>query len=366
MDKRPHQDDLDASHSKRLRGPDIATGNVWDTHDVTALPALAHEDYTIAWICALPLELAASRAMLDEEHRPLPSHPGDNNIYILGRVGQHNVVMASLPGQYGMNNAAIVATHLNRSFLGIRATLMVGIGGGAPSQADIRLGDVVVGTRVMQYDMGKDVGDGKFQMTAYPQIPSPRLLSATTSIRTAHQLNASSIRFTTHLRTKLSSHARPIGLDRLFEASYEHQSDKPTCDSCDEERLVPRRVRVVDEPKVHYGVIASANTVMKNAKARDDIAQRLSALCFEMEAAGMPENQCLPIRGICDYSDSHKNKVWQDYAAAAAAAYAKELLEALPPTLEETGRATTWSSTATKHHTAGTFTSDTPLSSGEC
>lgn len=69
---------------------------------------------------------------------------------------------------------------------------------------------------------------------------------------------------------------------------------------------------------------------MKDGRARDDIAQRLSALCFEMEAAGMMDNlQCLPIRGICDYSDSHKNKDWQDYAAAVAAAYARELLEGL-------------------------------------
>jgi hypothetical protein len=46
-----------------------------------------------------------------------------------------------------------------------------------------------------------------------------------------------------------------------------------------------------------------------------------------MEAAGLMINySCLVIRGICDYGDSHKNKEWQEYAAAVAAAYAKELL----------------------------------------
>ena len=35
---------------------------------------------------------------------------------------------------------------------------------------------------------------------------------------------------------------------------------------------------------------------------------------------------CLVVRGICDYSDSHKNKEWQAYAAATAAAFTKELL----------------------------------------
>jgi nucleoside phosphorylase len=50
-----------------------------------------------------------------------------------------------------------------------------------------------------------------------------------------------------------------------------------------------------------------------------------------MEAAGlMDEFSCLIIRGICDYADSHKNKRWQPYAAATAAAYAKELLSIIP------------------------------------
>lgn len=39
---------------------------------------------------------------------------------------------------------------------------------------------------------------------------------------------------------------------------------------------------------------------------------------------------CLVIRGVCDYVDTHKNKLWQPYAAAAAAAFIKELLDAIP------------------------------------
>jgi nucleoside phosphorylase len=50
-----------------------------------------------------------------------------------------------------------------------------------------------------------------------------------------------------------------------------------------------------------------------------------------MEAAGLMDRfPCLVIRGICDYADSHKNKRWQAYAAATAAAYAKELLCLIP------------------------------------
>ncbi|RYP41635.1 hypothetical protein DL767_000840 [Monosporascus sp. MG133] len=50
-----------------------------------------------------------------------------------------------------------------------------------------------------------------------------------------------------------------------------------------------------------------------------------------MESAGViSEYQALVIRGVCDYADSHKNKKWQKYAAATAAAYAKEVLLLVP------------------------------------
>jgi nucleoside phosphorylase len=66
---------------------------------------------------------------------------------------------------------------------------------------------------------------------------------------------------------------------------------------------------------------------MKDALRRDELAEKLKVLCFEMEAAGlMNDFPCLVVRGICDYSDSHKNKVWQAYAALAAAMYTKDLL----------------------------------------
>lgn len=353
MNQRPHQEDeLDARLLRRPRTFDVASnGRMRGGRD--AFAPLTQSDYTIAWICALPLELAASRAMLDEEHRPL-SITGDENAYVLGRIDQHNVVMACLPGQYGMNNAAIVATNLKRSFPGIRATLMVGIGGGAPGMADLRLGDVVVGTRVMQYDMGKVLSGDNFRETADAKIPAWLLNSAISIIRSKNGPDRSNSGITSFLRSRLPTLSRPTHPDRLFQASYDHLPGAPTCDGCDPDKVQPRRVRLSDEPKVHYGGIASGNRVMKNAKTRDDIAQRLSVLCFEMEAAGMMDNlHCLPIRGICDYSDSHKNKEWQDYAAATAVAYARALLEALPPALGERGCTATWVSPAGEIDTVG-------------
>jgi len=70
---------------------------------------------------------------------------------------------------------------------------------------------------------------------------------------------------------------------------------------------------------------------MKDADARDRLAEKEGVLCFEMEAAGVMDRfPCVVIRGICDYSDTHKNDIWQGYAAATAAAYAKELLGVIP------------------------------------
>ncbi|KAL0780155.1 hypothetical protein CaCOL14_004639 [Colletotrichum acutatum] len=92
-----------------------------------------------------------------------------------------------------------------------------------------------------------------------------------------------------------------------------------------------RRTRSDTDPVIHYGAIASGNQVMKNSAERDIAARSLDVVCFEMEAAGiMDVVPCLPIRGICDYADSHKNKIWQRYAAAAAAACAREILSVLP------------------------------------
>ncbi|KAK6343594.1 hypothetical protein TWF730_011187 [Orbilia blumenaviensis] len=292
--------------------------------------------YTIAWICALSVEMAAARAMLDEVHETLITDQNDNNTYVLGSIGFHHVVLACLP-QYGMNNAATVLTNLIRSFPSVRLGLIVGIGGGAPTMADIRLGDIVVGTRVMQYDLGRIVENGTIQWTAIPKIPHPRFGAAVATLRAEHELGFSNI--PSILGKKLGGcpgYGRPNLPDDLFVASYQHATSTLGCDGCEKStagisNIVPRRQRLSQSPVVHYGVIASSNQVMRSGITRDKIARQLDAMCFEMEAAGLMDIlPCLPIRGICDYSDSHKNKDWQKYAAATAAAYATELLGILP------------------------------------
>lgn len=110
--------------------------------------------------------------------------PNDTNSYTLGQIGHHNVVIACLPnGEYGIGPAATVAKTC--CFPNIRIGLMVGIGGGVPSEEhDIHLGDVVVSSShngkasVFQYDFGKAVQNGGFRHTGYMNLPPRAARSA--------------------------------------------------------------------------------------------------------------------------------------------------------------------------------------------
>ncbi|KAF3940899.1 hypothetical protein ABW19_dt0200762 [Dactylella cylindrospora] len=303
---------------------------------------LQHDDYTVGWISPLPLELVAAKSMLDEIHSKLPQDPNDHNTYVLGSISGHNVVIACLPsGVYGAISATVVATQMLFTFRALRFGLLVGIGGGVPSEtADIRLGDIVVskpsGTfgGVIQYDYGKIIGEGSFQQTGTLNMPPHVLLTAISELQAEKTIGTSQIpKYLTEARAKypkMMMYKHPgIELDQLYKAEYDHVEPGDTCDGCDRGKLVDRPPRESNSPEVHYGLIASGNQVMRHALTRDRLSRDLRVLCFEMEAAGLMDHfPCLVIRGICDYSDSHKNKRWQEYAAATAAAYAKELLSA--------------------------------------
>ncbi|RAO65537.1 uncharacterized protein BHQ10_001549 [Talaromyces amestolkiae] len=284
--------------------------------------------------------MAAAQALLDEVHEDLMADPRDNNTYALGRIGKHNVVIAGLPaGGYGLAPAAATATHLQRSFPAINIGLMVGIGGGVPSKdADIRLGDVVISKPtdkhggVVQYDFVKAMSNGRIRMGMSDRPPSilHRTISRMQATHLAHARHV--MDHVAAMNEKLGEYAtgfaRPTQKDRLYLSDYEHVDAGSTdCDACDPRATVPRCPRDDNVPVFHYGTIASANTLLKNSKLRDELAQEFGAQCVEMEAAGlMNVFPCLVIRGICDYADSHKNDKWQGFAASVAAAYTKELL----------------------------------------
>lgn len=337
------------------------------------LPSVRY--YTIGWITALNHELLAATCMFDDEHE-LPDdfakHPSDTNLYSLGRIGQHNVVITSIAaGSYGTTAAATTASNMSSSFPHIRIGLMVGIGAGLPrvkdrkvlKEYDIRLGDVVISqpkgisSGVIQYDLGKMTED-KFERVGFLGAPPEVLLKGLNTLKMNHRKKGSGVPV---ILQKMVEDNPMLGdydpetdsqafvyqgeqYDRLFDASASHidtcdQDDSErSCSHCDDSLEIHRDPRPRTNPRFHYGLIASGNLVVKN---RDAILQRLSdnCLCIEMEAAGLMNHfPCLVIRGICDYADSHKNDRWQNYAAATAAAYAKELLQILQPSEVEKER----------------------------
>ncbi|TGJ80228.1 hypothetical protein E0Z10_g8546 [Xylaria hypoxylon] len=322
-------------------------------------------DYTVGWVCALPKEQTAAIAMLDQRHIDLPRLPNDYNTYALGSINNHNIVVTCLPtGKIGTVSAATVATQMVNSFPSIKFGLMVGIGGGIPVK--VRLGDIVVGTPigpypgVVQWDLGKE-GENNFTRTGSLNNPPSLLLGAVSRMRSEHELVGSKIQaYMNEMASKYpllaSKYLRSESLEDVrFKVKYEHRNDNgghPTpgdtdahsteeeeeeeeeeqsCRYCDKTQVVKRKPR---DMLVHYGLIASGNSVIKSATFRENLQKHLGedVLCVEMEAAGLMDNfPCIVIRGICDYADSHKNKAWQEHAAALAAACTKELLGYIQP-----------------------------------
>jgi nucleoside phosphorylase len=275
----------------------------------------------------------------------------------------------------GNNRAASVTTQLLNDFQSIRFGLSVGIGSGVPSEEDdIRLGDVVVSNPtatfggVVQYDIGKVTVGGILQRTGTLKPPPPVLMANAQRLQAQHFLSGSQI--PRHLAAMLEKYPNMRKKqyvyqgdehDQLFEATYAHE-DGTSCRNCDQTKVIKRPSRHDTDPEIHYGTIGSGNTVIKDGATRERLRKDLGVLCIEMEAAGlMNEFPYLVIRGICDYADSHKNKCWQPYAAATAAAYMKELLEVIPA--QEIAKASTVAETLqkTSEYCPNIYSTITPL-----
>ena len=314
-----------------------------------------NRQFTIGWICPLPLEKEAARLVLDEEY-PQDEVQYQNAFYLGGRIGKHKVVIGVQRG-IGLSHAASLAERMRAGFPNIKYFLLVGIAGGVPrygpagATSEIVLGDVVVSSPrgnhggVLQYDKGAWEGQGRLNFRGHTNGVPGDLMAAVNNFRAEGWSKTNIADVLKQMRYKLDEKRQHQyddpgpSRDRLFQDTYEHQGtefdDCSTC--CDAKYIVSRHdrgdaaTRSVDEPYVHFGNIASSNQLQISAVERNRIQREHDAICFEMEAAGvMNEYPCVVVRGICDYADSHKNKGWQNYAAATAAAYAKGLLSRIP------------------------------------
>jgi nucleoside phosphorylase len=229
---------------------------------------------------------------------------------------------------------------LKSRFPNIWFVLLVGDAAGLPNlspedpekKRDIRLGDVLVcvpgqaSVGIVQYDLGRDTEDGF--------LPNGRQIESPAIVRSAIG--------NIQLRKKQPFKAGNIFSRYLAAFQEKFEDGKFSCPSQQEDQLFEGVIeqdklvqKLVERPprdesertQVWYGNIGSGNSLMRNAQRRDELRDEYDLIGLEMEAAGVMNT--LPtgvIRGVCDYGNRQKNKVWQPYAAAVAAVYAKGIL----------------------------------------
>lgn len=317
---------------------------------------MAHpNDYTVGYICSIETEYLAAVASLEERHDGfglIPPNgiisPHDTNDYTFGKIGKHNVVIAISPKRdWGLATTAIIATHMQRSFPTVAIILILSIAGGVPSERhDIRLGDIVVSSShgsqgaVFQYDFGKNVQGQEFEPRGISIEPPPILQMAVNKLKDHHRAGHQLEKIIDNILRKhpimLKEYSRPPhDSDVLHFSNYTNQDTESFRFSAydDPSYVVPRvrRTEYETSPKVHYGLVASGNQVMKDATFRNRLATKNNVLCFDAGAAGiMYSLPCLVICGIHSYSDTHATSEWNGYAAIAAAAYARDLIHKIP------------------------------------
>ena len=295
---------------------------------------------TVGIITALPHEFDAVRVVLAEFERVRIEGPGAGQEYGIGAIrsprgGTHRIVLARTIAM-GTNSAAIRAEKMLSQFPSVRSIIMCGIAGAVPSpkKADehVRLGDIVVSDRkgVVQYDYVKESGSYT-EVRSAGHRPSAELIEAV-GLLVEDEL-AGHRPWETHLREGLAARGgdRPDpSTDQLLGGNRRmiaHPDD-------------PKRRGREDQPRIFLGPIASANTLLKSASRRNALRDQFGVRAVEMEVAGIVDATWehgvgyLVVRGLCDYCDFKKNDLWQNYAAMAAAAYIRALLESIPGTAD--------------------------------
>ncbi|KAF3113191.1 hypothetical protein TWF706_010178 [Orbilia oligospora] len=309
-------------------------------------------EYTVGWLCAVSeVELPAAMQMLDVFHDdpydPVPRN--DDNAYTFGSINGHNVVIACLPpNSPGNVSAARLVAPLSQSFTNMKVHLFVGIGAGIPrtpsttdAKKNIHLGDVVVGWPaetgspvIVQYDFRyAESSDVSVQrLLGHDQTPDRRLLNVLGKLLAEYSVKRTQFPKVEEILNEDFQHPG-LEHDKLYKSEYAHPEGKPDCSNCDSNHLVDRPKRQTKDFVFHRGTILSGNSFVGGADFRDKLANVYNtALCIEMEASGViDQTRCLVIRGICDYADTHVNRMWQRYAAGTAAVFAKQFLHTLQP-----------------------------------
>jgi hypothetical protein len=308
--------------------------------------------YTVAWLAPLEVEARAAELMLDNPHKGgFPMGRGDDYVFQAGDVCGHNIIIATFPPsqEYGTGSAAALASQVKKFFPNLWFGLLVGIAAGLPNLPllDIRLGDVLVGlgegdsAGLIAYSLGRETDKDGFQLLRDGRVLANTETVVKSAIGTIKRRAPNDVDAFLPYYERIKHEKHPDGTfidpgqekDILYDVN-----DDGT------EYLVKREPRPdSNRTRVWYGSIGSGEKLVKKSQIRNELRDEYKIIGLEMEAAGtMNRIPVGVIRGVCDYADRHKNKEWQPYAAAMAAAYAKAVLTTIRPKnmVPREGRAT--------------------------
>jgi len=284
-----------------------------------------------AIINAIPHEFASTMAVFGKTE--LMPHPTKRSLRIeyltlTDRLGDpFYVAIAGTTGP-GIAQAATATALIKSKCEHVRKVILVGIAAGQENltdkEKDVRLGDVVIGDKLIQYDYVKRT-DGKIELRGNNLPPGDKqLLNAVDRLLSLQEHRGS------------STQAKPWNeyIDRGV--AVIRSADRPKDDpNASLRNYVKGHVyeRSDTQPNVHVGTIGSACTLLKDAEYRDSLNASHGTIAYEMEGAGvavasaMIDVGYLNVRGICDYGDVRKSDEWQTYASVCAAAVARAILE---------------------------------------
>ncbi|KAI6358799.1 hypothetical protein MCOR25_007235 [Pyricularia grisea] len=315
--------------------------------------------FQIAIACAVTLEYDAATLLFDafhdEDGDPYGRAPGDYNRYTTGRIGSLDVVLALASGM-GRRAMADLAAGLRASYTGLHLVVLTGICAGIPADGrEMLLGDVVISRTLVQYDFGRRLPfefETKESIAHGPHASIRAMVEAYTTNHERDKLLNRALVLLAELQAKGAKRRRPVDYSRppaatdvLFDAAYLHRH-AAGCDGCSEtqicnvaaaascEELGCDSTRAIVRPRLaaldvdmFVGRIGCGDKVMRSGKHRDRLAAEYGVIALEMEGVGAWDSlPCVVVKSVCDYADSHKNKRWQLYAAATAAATTKAML----------------------------------------
>ncbi|KAL4976917.1 hypothetical protein BDW66DRAFT_159351 [Aspergillus desertorum] len=308
-------------------------------------------DFTIAWICPSRLEFVAARETFDLAYGKHPQilHHSDTNAYELGKIGRNNVIIICLPPFPAAERPWLsryeVYKQMKTTFPSVKVGIFVAVGSGIPSALhDIRLGDVVVATPEREFWGVVELEHVSPSASASASASGPA--STTLDLKCTNLLSPKhgySHFLTTAVHALTADRALgvpskiPSFLSKMFEWYPEKRAVYAYPGVADEvllwtdynrgshhnpnmQSVISRPARAdCTRPVVHSGTIAAADKsvtdVFVRGRWREDLGIK-----------GIP---VLVVCGVGDYAGSHGDGGWRGYAAATAAAYAKELLRTL-------------------------------------